>query len=493
MTQKRDSKIILIAGLARNNVIGNQNQLPWHIKEDLKRFKELTFGHPVIMGRKTYESILETLGKPLPGRKNIVLTNQQGYFHQDSTIVHSIQEAIEKAQESSEKIFIIGGQTVYQQFLPIADKLEITHIHKNFEGDAKFPEISSKEWLETKSKDYQGENLDFTFSTYERKNQESKNKSSLNELTKSVMEMAEDKGFGTKQEEINVPEKLALIHSEISEAYEAYRKKNIDGKHGFKEELGDAIQRIIHLGGIFNMDLEKEITKKIEINKERNWKWKELNETQTSNKEIKKGMFITFEGIDGCGKSTQIRELTKHIFEKDKHNHIILTRNPYKNTNIRKILTQDTDPNSQSEKLADLYITDRINQTNELIIPNLEKGHIVISDRYKISTIVYQSAQGLDMQSLIDKQSSLPVPDMTFVIDISPEEAQLRMKKEPVEIRGKEHKFEANLEFIHKLRKNIFKSKELLSEKIFIIDGFRSIEEITQEICQIFDKEFAKF
>ncbi len=101
---------------------------------------------------------------------------------------------------------------------------------------------------------------------------------SLKDLTKLVLNQAKEKGFGTKPEEINVAEKIALIHSEISEAFEAYRHKNIEGKDGFKEELGDSVQRILHLAGIFNIDLEKEILKKIESNKNRDWNWKEMNE-----------------------------------------------------------------------------------------------------------------------------------------------------------------------------------------------------------------------
>ena len=100
----------------------------------------------------------------------------------------------------------------------------------------------------------------------------------LKTLTKIIMQQADEKGFGTKPDEINVVEKIALIHSEVSEAYEAYRHKNIDGKDGFKEELGDILQRVLHLCGIFEIDIEQEILKKINTNQDREWKWDSMNE-----------------------------------------------------------------------------------------------------------------------------------------------------------------------------------------------------------------------
>lgn len=103
----------------------------------------------------------------------------------------------------------------------------------------------------------------------------------LKELTELVLRQAEEKKFGTKPREINVGEKIALIHSEISEAFEAYRHKNIDGKDGFKEELGDAVQRILHLAGIFDIDIQEEILKKLNFNKNRNWDWDKLSETHS--------------------------------------------------------------------------------------------------------------------------------------------------------------------------------------------------------------------
>lgn len=205
---------------------------------------------------------------------------------------------------------------------------------------------------------------------------------------------------------------------------------------------------------------------------------------------MKKGVFIAFEGIDGCGKSTQVRKLVQHILEKDKHYHVIVTRNPYKNTAIRKVLRDDLDPLSKANELAEMFINDRKEQVAEIILPNLKENHFIITDRFKLSTIAYQSAQGLDAKELIKKQSALPVPDICFIIDIPAEEASKRMKKEDVTIRGKEHKFEANLEFIKKIRESYIKAKELLpDEKIFIINGNRDPETITSEIKEIFDRE----
>jgi len=100
----------------------------------------------------------------------------------------------------------------------------------------------------------------------------------IKELTEEIMEQAKEKGFGVKPEDINVVEKIALIHSEVSEAFEAYRHKNMDGKDGFEEELGDIVQRVLHLCGIFNIDIEKSIIKKMESNKDRKWDWNKMNE-----------------------------------------------------------------------------------------------------------------------------------------------------------------------------------------------------------------------
>jgi dihydrofolate reductase len=135
--------ISAIAAMSENRVIGLNNQLPWHLPADLKHFKNLTQGHPVLMGRKTYESI----GRPLPNRTNLILTRHLDYTAQGCEIVSSLQAAIEIANKlSASELFIIGGAEIYQQLLSHVNKLYLTIIHHPFEGDAYFPEINSQEW-----------------------------------------------------------------------------------------------------------------------------------------------------------------------------------------------------------------------------------------------------------------------------------------------------------------------------------------------------------
>ncbi len=157
----------IIVAKAENNVIGNDNQLIWHLSNDLKRFKSLTSGHPIIMGRKTYDSI----GRPLPNRTNIVITRNTDWNPEGILVVHSLHEAIEKGKEIDPNIFIIGGGNIYVQAMDWADALEITEVHHDFEGDTKFLEIDSKIWKEVFrekfSKDDKNE-FDYSFVRYER-------------------------------------------------------------------------------------------------------------------------------------------------------------------------------------------------------------------------------------------------------------------------------------------------------------------------------------
>lgn len=152
-------KISLIAAISENRVIGKDNALLWHISEDLKRFKELTKGHPVIMGRKTYESI----GRLLPNRKNIIITRDVDYKLEGAVIVNSLEEALRQAQSiSTDEIFIIGGGQIFEQAIQIADKLYLTIVHTTIEGDTFFPDYSQFSKVISK-KDSSNEEFSYTF------------------------------------------------------------------------------------------------------------------------------------------------------------------------------------------------------------------------------------------------------------------------------------------------------------------------------------------
>lgn len=158
----------LIAAVAENRCIGAENKLPWHLPEDLKRFRAITRGHPVIMGRKTFESI----GRPLPQRQNIVITRDSNYSAGGVECVTSLEQAIERAKtQNPQEIFIIGGAEIYRLALQYADKLYLTLVHQHVPGDAFFPEWISAEWRETFRESHlaQGENSPaYTFLNLER-------------------------------------------------------------------------------------------------------------------------------------------------------------------------------------------------------------------------------------------------------------------------------------------------------------------------------------
>lgn len=156
--------IALVAAVAKNGVIGSKNQLPWHLPEDLKRFKELTVGKTVLMGRKTFEAILRRNGKPLPNRKNVVVTRQVGYTVPHGVLVyHSVNDALDSLK--NEDIYVIGGGEIYTQTIGKADILYITRVERDAVGDAHFPPFSSNEWTLTKEEPHGN----FTFTTYTRK------------------------------------------------------------------------------------------------------------------------------------------------------------------------------------------------------------------------------------------------------------------------------------------------------------------------------------
>lgn len=135
----------LIAAVANNNVIGKDNALLWNIPQDMKFFRATTSGHPVIMGRKTHLSI----GRALPNRRNVVITRDATFTSPDVEVVHSVPEALALFKDSADEAFIIGGADIYTQTLPFADKLYITHIDADFDGDTFFPEIDTTIWKKT--------------------------------------------------------------------------------------------------------------------------------------------------------------------------------------------------------------------------------------------------------------------------------------------------------------------------------------------------------
>lgn len=133
--------VSIIVAASRNHVIGKDNQLIWRLSSDLKRFKALTTGHMVIMGRKTFESI----GKPLPNRTSVIITRQLDYHVEGCIVVHSLEEALAKSEEQDE-VFIIGGGSIYKEALEKADRIYYTMVHCDFEGDTYFPILKSSEW-----------------------------------------------------------------------------------------------------------------------------------------------------------------------------------------------------------------------------------------------------------------------------------------------------------------------------------------------------------
>ncbi|MBG0858163.1 MAG: dihydrofolate reductase [Bacteroidales bacterium] len=160
--------ISIIAAVSEDLGIGKDNKLLWNIKEDMKRFRKLTMGKTVIMGKKTWESLPR---KPLPGRKNIVITDKPGERIKDALTVYSIKDALDKC-EKDEEIFIIGGGSVYRQFMPLARRLYITHVHKKKPADTFFPEIDPGIWRAAYKKEIkpsEEEDLPYTYIVYTRK------------------------------------------------------------------------------------------------------------------------------------------------------------------------------------------------------------------------------------------------------------------------------------------------------------------------------------
>lgn len=167
-------KLSLIWAMARNRTIGRNNALPWHLPEDLKYFKRVTMGKPIIMGRKTYDSI----GRPLPGRTNIVVTRDRGFYAEGVNVVHSFNEAFDLAErvsliDGADEAVVIGGSEIYGLALPHADRLYLTQVHAEVQGDAIFPDFDLTEWQELSREDFEASGANpyaHSFTVLERKN-----------------------------------------------------------------------------------------------------------------------------------------------------------------------------------------------------------------------------------------------------------------------------------------------------------------------------------
>ena len=159
--------ISFIAAMDKNRVIGKDNALPWSMPADMKHFRDITRGHPVFMGRKTYESI----GHPLPDRKNIILTRDPGWHTEGCVTVHTIAEAVAAAGDVPE-IMVLGGEQIFREFLPMAQKMYLTLIDADFTGDTVFPEWNPNEWRETAREEHPADAANphpYTFLTLEKK------------------------------------------------------------------------------------------------------------------------------------------------------------------------------------------------------------------------------------------------------------------------------------------------------------------------------------
>jgi len=160
-------RISLIAAVASNGVIGRENRLPWRLPADLQRFKHLTMGKPIVMGRRTWESI----GRPLPGRHNIVVTRDAGFRGEGCTVVHGIEQALEAAGDCAE-LMVMGGANLYAQLLPRADRLYLTRVQADIEGDTKFPSLDPGQWVEIERESHRADErnqYDYDFVVLERR------------------------------------------------------------------------------------------------------------------------------------------------------------------------------------------------------------------------------------------------------------------------------------------------------------------------------------
>lgn len=159
--------LTLIVGMAKNRAIGTDNRMLWHLPRDLKHFKKITTGHPVIMGRLTYESI----GKALPNRTNIVVSRRKDWFEEGILIVGSLKEALKFAKKIDDEVYVIGGGNIYAQTIDLADALEVTEVNTEIDAEVYFPEIDFKKWKKTSEECFEKDEqhpFDYCFQKFER-------------------------------------------------------------------------------------------------------------------------------------------------------------------------------------------------------------------------------------------------------------------------------------------------------------------------------------
>lgn len=163
--------INIVVAMDLNRVIGKGNELPWHLPEDLRRFRALTLGKTIVMGRKTYDSILEKNGRPLDERNHIVLSRKSHNASGNVRFTNNVESILKQAEQRNENLYIIGGEQIYKLFLPLADNIYLTRVHAEFDGDKFFPEVDLNEWKEVELGFYKADEknpYDMTFHLYRR-------------------------------------------------------------------------------------------------------------------------------------------------------------------------------------------------------------------------------------------------------------------------------------------------------------------------------------
>ena len=161
----RGQRVVLVVAVADNGVIGVDGELPWRLPPDLAHFKRVTLGHVVVMGRKTFDSI----GRPLPGRTNVVVTRQADWSAEGVLVASSVEDALDVAAEHDGDVMVIGGGEIYAASLDLADVVELTEVHLSPEGDARFPALDATSWREVSRESHEHEGVDFDFVRLERR------------------------------------------------------------------------------------------------------------------------------------------------------------------------------------------------------------------------------------------------------------------------------------------------------------------------------------